>query len=290
MQPLSRNLKGCHAAGQEALDALWSALPEQPSVCWYPSAGNCFRDLLIWNHYSALAEAPEPDLYIHTDYGRPGRIPEDYDDGRTRITPLARYRLVVSSAINYQVEPAYASHAGRSAEYPIVELLHVRAESGTVGTIEKPVLYFHFENFNWFEQFVLQRGLSLTHLFKLREGCGFGGARTSVSNLYPFLAQIGCRWLVADQEIHINRHIMERYLNQYASDGPKPFTIERKGGIGRLSDMDVKAFSIHPDDGDRRWLDTALEQITRGSPWAWSDDRASSGRRRRKLRQSTPPS
>lgn len=289
MQSLSRNLKGCHPLGQQALDALWSSLPDRPNICWYPSAGNCFRDLLIWNHYSALDEVPEPDLYIHTDYGRPGRIPEDYDDGRTCITPLARFRLDVTPEIDYEVDPAYASHAGRSAEHPIVELLHVRAESNTVGKIEKPVLYFHFENFNWFEQFVLQRGLSLTHLFKLREGCGFGGARTSVSNLYPFLAQIGCRWLVADQEIHIDRHIMERYLNQYASNGPEPFIVERKGGLGRLSDMDVKAFSIHPADSDAGWLDTALEKITRGSPWAWADDRTRSGLRRRKRRQSAPP-
>jgi hypothetical protein len=272
MQPLSNLLTGCHPQGQQALDMLWQSLPNKPTVCWYPSAGNCFRDLLIWNHYRALTDTPEPDLYIHTDYASPGRTPNDHDDGRTRITLPVRYRLNVSPEIRYQVDPGHASMAGQAADTAIAELIHVRAESKTVGTIDKPVLYFHFENFNWFEQFVLERGLKLTHLFKLREGCGFGGARTSVSNLYPFLGQIGCRWLVGDQEVHINDRVMKRFLRKYAPDGPAPFTVQKRGSLGELSNMEVKAFEIRPGNGDD-WLDQALNEITRGSMWEESSGR-----------------
>ncbi len=268
MDVLKQTLGGAFEPAQVALDKLWQALPASPQICWYPSAGNCFRDLLIWNHYPALADVPEPDLYIHTDYARPGMAPGLPGDDRTRISILARYLLTVTPDIDYRVDPAFASLAGRASSEPIVELFHVRAESAIVGVIEKPVLYFHFENFNWFEQFVLQRGLNFTHLFKVREGCGMGGARASVSNLYPFLAQAGCRHMVADQEVHVRARPMVRYLRRYARQGTMPFSIEDLGAIGRLSDKDVRAFRINSKHGlGDNWLHRAFATITRNSAW-----------------------
>ncbi|MDZ7790343.1 MAG: hypothetical protein U5L08_07620 [Xanthomonadales bacterium] len=286
MHLLARLLSASHPRTRSALDTLWANLPEDPKICWYPSAGSCFRDLLIWNHYPALADVPEPDLYIHTDYARPGRVPHDHADGRTRVTLQMRDRLELSPEITYQVDPGYASLAGAAGDRAIVELLHVHAESNTVGVIDKPVLYFHFENFNWFEEFALKRGLPISHVFKLREGCGMGGARASVSNLYPFLARVGCRHLVADQEVHINERVMERYLESYAADGSKPFTMKRKGSIGRLSGMNVEAFEVHPGCSDATWFDRALRTITTGSPWRTGGRRSKHNKSCQKYRQS----
>jgi hypothetical protein len=280
MHPLAQLLSGSHPRSQDTLDALWESLPEEPKICWYPSAGSCFRDLLIWNHYRALADVPEPDLFIHTDYGRPGRVPHDHQDSRTRITLQLRDRLELSPEIAYQVEPTYASRAGAAAECPVVELLHVHAESKTVGVIDKPVLYFHFENFNWFEEFTLKRKLKISHVFKLREGCGMGGARTSVSNLYPFLARIGCRHLVADQEVHLSEPVLHRFLSANASRGSEPFTIERQGSIGELSNMHVEAFRVQPGSDRKDWMDEVLRTIARGSTWEKGLARTSSSRSR----------
>lgn len=278
MHLLAQLLNGSHPRSRDRLDALWESLPEDPNICWYPSAGSCFRDLLIWNHYPALANVPEPDLYIHTDYSRPGRVPQDHNDGRTRVTLQMRDRLELPPEIAYQVDPAYASLAGAAADRPIVELIHVHAESKTVGSIDKPVLYFHFENFNWFEQFALKRGLRVSHVFKLREGCGMGGARTSVSNLYPFLAQIGCRHLIADQEIHLSKPVLHRFLSANASRGTKPFTIQRQGPIGELSNMHVESFRVISGSDRKDWLEEALDTITHGSVWETSLARATWGR------------
>ncbi|TVQ32592.1 MAG: hypothetical protein EA370_12315 [Wenzhouxiangella sp.] len=269
MDMLQRLLTGATASAGKALERLWSGLPGEPSICWYPSAGNCFRDLLVWRHYPVLREAPEPQLYIHTDYidGLPDQ--DEYRDRHTRVSVAARHPLALNEPIRYRVDPAYASLAGLAPNQLGVELLEIHVQSDSAGEFRRPVLYFHMENFNWFEEFVLARGLRISHLFKLREGCGFGGARASVSNLYPFLARAGCRWLIADQEVHLDQHLGRRLTGRHSPSGPEPWQITRTIRLGELSGMEVQAHQLEPGK-QTDWLSRATERITRGSPWAVS--------------------
>lgn len=75
-------------------------------------------------------------------------------------------------------------------------------------------MFFHFENYNWFEQFVLRGDLKISHMFKLCEGCGFGGNRKSISSMYGLLGYMGCKYLLADQEIHFDEEMAEKLLRR----------------------------------------------------------------------------
>ena len=267
MHMLQTLLTGGSPNASEALANLWASLPGDPGICWYPSAGNCFRDLLIWRHYPQLRELPAPRLFIHTDYiaGLPDQ--PEYRDRHTCIRIEERHSLKTSEPIHYRVDPAFASLAGLAPEQLEIELLDVHVQSDTAGEFRQPVLYFHMENFNWFEELVLNRGLRFSHLFKLREGCGFGGARTSVSNLYPFLAQAGCQWLIADQEIHLDQHLIRRWTRRHAADEIRPWQITSSLALGELSGMNTLAHRIEYDVDASDWLTMNLQSITCGSNW-----------------------
>ncbi len=80
--------------------------------------------------------------------------------------------MIDENNVFYTVKSPYAHDERRRK--PELSLLEVQVESKQIGTFTKPVLFLHFENYNWFQQFVLQGSLKLSHLFKLHEGCGFG--------------------------------------------------------------------------------------------------------------------
>lgn len=256
------------AASAAALDELWTTLPDEPALCWYPSAGNCFRDLLVWRHYAGLRSLPEPDLFIHTDYVADVDLSVGRNDGRTEIEVIANHELAVDDSIEYRVDPDHVSLPGLALERPEARLLQVRAWTASVGEIIRPVLFFRFENFNWFRSFVLQGGLAISHLFKLREGCGFGGNRTSIANLYPWLRQAGVRYVVADQEVHIDQHLIDRLRARHATRPALPFRLQALGELGRLSDLDVMAWRLAPAVAREDWLEAVYCQLTEGSVWS----------------------
>ena len=61
--PLKNLLRGITNESQLALDAVLTAIGNNPNIAWYPSAGTDFRDLLEVGRTSI-----QPNLHIHTDY------------------------------------------------------------------------------------------------------------------------------------------------------------------------------------------------------------------------------
>jgi len=260
-------LRGSTPAAERMWLDLWKRLPASPAVCWYPSSGNCFRDLLIWRHCPALASVPEPDLFVHTDYVNDGRLLAGWQDNRTRIDILEDEELCFDRPVGYRVDPEFASLSGLAGESPRVRLLQVRVRCRSTGEHHHPVVYFHFENFNWFREVVLGFDVKITHLFKLREGCGFGGCRTSVSNLYPLLWQIGCRYLVADQEVHLQRSLLSRLLRLHGGDESIAFMLQHLGFLETLSGLDVHAWQLRAAPARTGWMERMFEAVTSDSPW-----------------------
>ena len=188
-------------------------LSEEFSLSWYPSSGRCFRDLLAWRRIRPF-DFPEPDLMIHTDCWQNISFNEGqiYNYEKTTVTITRKsQQLIDEKYIFYDVHSPYA-HGERHRKHEL-SLLEVVIESKQIGTFTKPVLFFHFENYNWFQQFVLLGGLKLSHMFKLREGCGFGGNSKSISSMYCLLGYMGCKYLLADQEIHFDPAMAESLEN-----------------------------------------------------------------------------
>ncbi|MBE7634092.1 DUF7663 domain-containing protein [Tenacibaculum finnmarkense] len=65
-------------------------------------------------------------------------------------------------------------------------------------TIKKPVLYVVMENINFLDEILLKEQLPISHFIKVREGCGFGGNRKSISIVYAFLADLKTKYLLVD--------------------------------------------------------------------------------------------
>lgn len=53
---------------REVLEGLWASLPDDPKICWYPSAGLCVRDLLVWRSSGLDQDFSEPALFSDIDY------------------------------------------------------------------------------------------------------------------------------------------------------------------------------------------------------------------------------
>ena len=189
-------------------------LGEKFSLSWYPSSGKCFQDLLAWRRIRPF-DFPEPDLMIHTDCCREIGFEKGdiiHKDKNTTVTITRKSQhLIDENNVFYSVQSPYAHFERR--QRPELTLLEVQIESKQIGTFTKPVLFFHFENYNWFQQFVLQGGLKLSHMFKVCEGCGFGGNSQSISSMYGLLGHMGCKYLLADQEIHFDPAMAESLEN-----------------------------------------------------------------------------
>jgi hypothetical protein len=147
--------------------------------------------------------------------------------------------------------------------------MDITLESDTCGQVSRSVLYFQFENLNWFEEFVLKRHLRVSHLFKLREGCGFGGNRKSVAVVYGFLGLMGCRFLLCDQEVHFDWDLFLWYKRQYGGSANNAFAVNDLGHMGTLSGFGIRAFSVEVRSGPCSvgHIREALSTITRGSAW-----------------------
>jgi len=253
---------------EEHLECFWGQLSTPtPLVCWYPSAGSCFRDLMVWRHWLGR----DPDIVIHTDY-LPTALPEGpilHEDRHTKVRLIRTSELYIDPSILYHVNNDFVDFADQVAPGPRVRLIDIELESDICGEIRRPLLYFQFENLNWFEEFVLKRGLRISHLFKLREGCGLGGNRKSVSVVYGFLGLLGCRFLLCDQEAHFDWDLFNTYACRYAGPAHTAFAVRDLGKKGALSGFEMKAFSVEALSRSCSvdHVREALRTITRGSAW-----------------------
>jgi hypothetical protein len=273
LRMLREFLTGKSAEANEHLERFWSQLrTSTPSVCWYPSAGECFRDLMVWKHWLGQ----EPDIFIHTDYWpaelltklREGN-PVLHEDPNTVVRLTRASELELDRDIEYHVRGDFVDFADKANPEPRVQLLDITITSDICGQVSRSVLYFYFENLNWFEEFVLKRGLQVSHLFKLREGCGFGGNRQSVTVVYGFLGLMGCRFLLCDQEVHFDWDLFGEYNREYGGPANKAFAVQDRGNMGWLSGFEVKGFSVEvrQEPCSEEQIREALATITRGSPW-----------------------
>jgi hypothetical protein len=199
-------LKAVHSQDEFLLDDLQTQIGEQPNIAWYPSAGLDFRDLMEVNRTQI-----DPDVFFHTDYNSNwlqlncGVV---FKDESTSVSIERITELKFRSKVNYIINPEYVDFPNDAPQVPKIFLLDVKLES-KFGEINKPVIYFFMENINFLDEVLLHFKISLSHLIKVREGCGMGGNRKSISLAYAFLGNLNVQFLLVDNEEHTDKELIK---------------------------------------------------------------------------------
>jgi hypothetical protein len=197
-------LKGKNRQAQIQLDTLFDSVGDKPNILWYPSAGNDYRDILEF--CDKRAETPGmtelPDLFIHTDY-KPDWVRlrgTAFNDKRTNVRIDNRYELQLNQEIEYYIDPEYAYFAKDAPNKPTIYLLDLSVTSSKLGEIKNRAIYFLFENINFLDEVLLKNSIPISHLIKVREGCGWGGNKKSISIAYAFLSALETQYVLIDRE------------------------------------------------------------------------------------------
>ena len=224
---IKKLLEGNSEESQARLDELFRSTGDNPRTLWYPSAGNDYRDILELTHIKnpenirgkiniatdyGITELP--DFFIHTDYSTQWvtlRTGEIFNDGRTVVTIEHLYELKFRDGlhINYYVNPDFVDFPEDAPKSPKIYLLDVKINSNKLGEVKKPVFYFLFENINFLQEVLLKNRINISHIVKVREGCGFGGNEKCISVAYAFLSVLNTEYLIIDNETHFDFHLFE---------------------------------------------------------------------------------
>ena len=226
------------------------------NIAWYPSAGLDFRDILELSNTNFTEETP--DLFIYTDY-KPdwslenrnfetfptGAIQNDFDnDCKANIDGVFELELTVE--VNYFINAKYVDFPNDAPVTPKVFLLDVSVNQGEI-TITKPVLYFVFENINFLEEILLKYNIKISHFVKVREGCGFGGNKKSISIVYAFMAKLGIKYLFVDNEEHTDFQLIDK-IRRRNRIGNISSDIQYVNSIENWSNMLVNIYKVIDDN------------------------------------------
>ena len=255
-------LKGVDARSDNELKKIEK---QTNNIAWYPSAGLDFRDVLELSNpiYKEL-----PDLFIHTDY-KPdwslenpvfetfnlGPINNEFDNNFDFIIDDV-FELELTELIRYSVNANYVDFPNDAPRLPKVFLLYVSVNHDG-NTISKPVLYFVFENINFLDEILLKFKIKITHFVKVREGCGFGGNRKSISIGYAFIAKLDVKYLFIDNEEHTDFELVNRIKRRHRVENCS-CELNYINSIDSWSGFSVNVFEVVNDNN----LNSILNQIS----------------------------
>ena len=240
-------LKGKNENAHNRLNDLAKEIGENPSVLWYPSAGNDFRDILEMTKDRAKIHNIDllPRLIIHTDYNA-GWIDFNntpYNDGRTLVEVEQKFELELINDIDYEVSPRYVYFPDAAPSEPTIYLMDIKITSDSLGIVHRSIIYFLFENINFLDQIILKNNLPISHIVKVREGCEFGGNRKSISIVYAFLSAMNTKYLIVDKRGHTDYQVVDRLQSKYNLE-LQTFDLNQCGSIHDWSGFEVNIFSV----------------------------------------------
>jgi hypothetical protein len=257
-------LKGNNKESQARLDEIFHLVGDNPRILWYPSAGNDYRDILELSNIKkpenirgSINIATDygitdlPDLFIHTDYSTEHvklKTGEVFNDGRTVVTIEYLYKLKFRDGLNidYYVNPDFVVSTKDAPKSPKIYLLDVKIKSDKLGEFKKPVFYFMFENINFLQEVLLKNRINISHIVKIREGCGKGDNKKSISVAYAFLSVLNTKYLIIDNEANFDFDLFNRIaknLNLELKDYELEELKSKRPPI-RWSDRDVNIFKV----------------------------------------------
>jgi hypothetical protein len=225
-------LKAVSEQDENIVDELQRQIGHTPNIAWYPSAGLDFRDLIEVNRTII-----EPDIFFHTDYSsnwvelKCGLV---FNDERTKVFIDRITELKFKKKVNYIVNPNYVDFPEDANSLPKIYLLDLIVVSD-FGKIKKPVLYFFMENINFLDEILLKYKINLSHFIKVREGCGLGGNRKSISIAYAFLGELKVKHILIDNEEHTDKELINSITHKH-NIRPIKFDLRNPSQRGIISD------------------------------------------------------
>ena len=95
-------------------------------------------------------------------------------------------------------------------------------------------------------------------MVKVREGCGFGGNRMSITQVYFLLSYINLKYLINDTEIHWNKQVINMLI-EMSSKMPKPYTLTEVHRFDNWSNFTVLVNKLNYTNSDN--IDLTIERI-----------------------------
>ena len=252
-------LAGSGRASQKALEELIIRVGTDPKTAWYPNSGLDFRDLceLKRTHGDVYEEEHFPDLFIHTDYKpnwsqqvdpqRPFSIGNvNYHGLNEPITAhvfeMHELNFLDGIQVDYQVSPRFVDFPADALPSPKIFLLFMDIVSA-FGVLHRiSVIYFVMESINFLDQVILRNYVSITHFVKVREGCGMGGSRKSITIAYAFARLMGTRFMFIDLETHTDFKLTAQLAAKHLMGDMPRYGIEHIANIGQWSGFHVNLF------------------------------------------------
>jgi hypothetical protein len=209
-----------------------------------------------------------PDLFIHTDY-KPiwsleipifetfniGKVQNKFNDNYNAVIEDV-FELELTEPNRYSIDANYVDFPNDAPRLPKIFLLNVSV-SYMGNTICKPILYFVFENINFLEEILLKQKVKISHLVKVREGCGMGGSRKSISIVYAFIAKLGIKYLFVDNEEHTDLDLVNRIKRRFRIQNCS-CELSYLNSIDNWSGLCINVFKVVNENN----LKTILNQIS----------------------------
>ena len=190
------------------MSTLINELKNFSSLCWYPSAGSDFRELLYLSpEYKKIVDLkiePKPDCFILTDYLVMSYYPkleelltgptELFNDERTVITALNGKEL---SRLSLPFHHELVSFE-QSNDYGRVFSFDVEIISDILGEIKTHVIYAIVENTSFAIDFLLKHKINVNSIIHVRYGHMLGGGRSNGMYVKRLLTDLNTHYFISD--------------------------------------------------------------------------------------------
>jgi len=256
-------LEGKDNKSSEKLAELKTKIGKNPNLLWYPACGFDYRDIYETTERNMRFHIPIynlPDLYIHTDCHESGVFDGEnlVFDRNTKNVGFENnpdiLRIEIKSKDELKLKNKYKPNIQFNREYghffddnPQLRIYLLEIEITTFRNehITKPVLFFIVENINFFEEILLKYKIQILWIVKVREGLGFGGCGKSIINVFPFLSNLGTKYIISDWEKQFDENLSAKIAkrNNITARGQK---IKKIGDLGTWSNFSpIRVYEIN---------------------------------------------
>jgi hypothetical protein len=260
LQLLDRLNSGSRGHFRRFLDRL----DREPRICWYPSAGHDFRDLLyLTKEYTDFrpATGPEdspPEVFLHTDYYP--REPSRFLHDRNLLPQDTRTKLVIEEQeilgnIDLPRHCDLVHFPQPNAVSGRVIYMRLRRSSSWLGELsDAHLLYAFVENAAICDRILLPEKALISHIVHVRYGGGFGGGTANGAWLAGVLRRLRCGTLISDGTIK------QWYAGDHRAVRLFPDLVDRDcpPEPDLFRQIRVIPERLWSDHGDVRWLRTGL--------------------------------
>jgi len=185
------------------------SLLKNKRICWYPSAGPDFRDLLMIDEkflVNGKKIESYPDIYVHCSasfdnddikeiFENPkqakGKIL--YKDDKTNISVISVRKL---ERENIGLNEGYTNDNINPELLNRPLYFKIKIESNRLGVYEKDLIYFVSENGTFAINYLLKHKLNVSHIVRVRYGNSFGGARYNGNFILHIMNQLKTRYFI----------------------------------------------------------------------------------------------